>query len=159
MWHQVQRAGGPNTTNFWDFAHGSAQIDINATVPLNDIAGRPAKPDTDPASGVWGQLRDQTAAVVKDGGTFSKGVHGLAYPAGLRRVGSGHAPAERHPVHPGHQCLVGPLGQGGHNGKGLVEDAFDNVTKMVLNQDFTSGLTQPSPLLDYFPYVSPPPAS
>jgi non-heme chloroperoxidase len=49
--------------------------------------------------------------------------------------------------------------QGSHNGKGLREDAFDNATKMVLNQDFTSGLTQPSPLLDYFPYVSPPPAS
>jgi hypothetical protein len=28
---------------------------------------------------------------------------------------------------------------------------------MVLNQDFVSGLTQPSPLLDYFPYLSAPP--
>ena len=79
-WHQVQRAGGPNTTTFWDFVGGSANVNINATVPLNDIAGRPAKPDTDPASGVWGQVRDQTAVVVKDGGTFNKGIHGRSTP-------------------------------------------------------------------------------
>jgi hypothetical protein len=30
---------------------------------------------------------------------------------------------------------------------------------MVFNQDFTSGLAQPSPLLDYFPYLFPPPES
>jgi hypothetical protein len=30
---------------------------------------------------------------------------------------------------------------------------------MVTNTDFTSGLTQPAQLLDYFPYLSPPPAS
>jgi hypothetical protein len=59
----------------WDFVHGSAQININATVPLNDIAGRPANPDTDPATGVWGQVRDQTAAVVAAGGTFDQGTY------------------------------------------------------------------------------------
>ena len=49
--------------------------------------------------------------------------------------------------------------QGSHNGKGLTEDAFDNATKVILNQDFVSGLTQPAKLLDYFPYLSPPPES
>ena len=57
---------------------------------------------------------------------------------------------------PGTNALRDPW-QGIKNGKGLTEDAADNVTKMVLNQDFTSGLTQPSPLLDHFPHVSPPP--
>jgi hypothetical protein len=49
--------------------------------------------------------------------------------------------------------------QGSHNGKGLTEDAFDNATKVILSQDFTSGLTQPAKLLDYFPYLAPPPES
>jgi hypothetical protein len=29
---------------------------------------------------------------------------------------------------------------------------------MIVNQDFSSGL-EPGPVLDYFPYLSPPPAS
>ncbi len=157
-WLQLQRAGGPNTTTFWDFVKGSAQININATVPLNDIAGRPANPDADPASGVWGQLRDQTAAVVKAGGTFNQGIHGrptaLAYAAWVADTLLPNVL----PFIPGTNALWDPW-HGSHNGKGLVEDSGDNVTKMVLNQDFTSGLTQPSPLLDYFPYVSPPPTS
>ena len=40
-----------------------------------------------------------------------------------------------------------------------TEDAFDNATKVILNQDFVSGLTQPAKLLDYFPYLAPPPES
>ncbi len=157
-WHQVQRAGGPNTTTFWDFVGGSANVNINATVPLNDIAGRPAKPDTDPASGVWGQVRDQTAAVVKDGGTFNKGIHGRSTPLAYGAWVADTILPNVIPFIPGTNALWDPW-QGSHNGKGLREDAFDNATKMVLNQDFTSGLTQPSPLLDYFPYVSPPPTS
>jgi len=156
MWHQVQRAGGPNTTTFWDFVNGSAKVNINATAPLNDIAGRPAKPDTDPASGVWGQVRDQTAAVVKAGGTFNEGIHGRSTPLAYGAWVADTLLPNVIPFFPGTNALWDPW-QGSHNGKGLREDAFDNVTKMVLNQDFTSGLTQPSPLLDYFPYVSPPP--
>jgi hypothetical protein len=44
------------------------------------------------------------------------------------------------------------------NGKGLVEDIASNIIKMCVNQDFSSGLT-PGPVLDYFPYLSEPPAS
>ena len=47
-WVQLQRAGGPNGTTFWDFVDGPAGININATVPTDDLAGRPAHPDTDP---------------------------------------------------------------------------------------------------------------
>ena len=157
-WHQVQRAGGPNTTTFWDFTKGSAQTNINATVPLNDIAGRPAHPGTGPASGVWGQMRDQTAAVVKAGGTFNQGVHGRSTPLAYGAWVADTLLPNVLPFIPGTNALWDPW-HGSHNGKGLREDAADNVTRMVLNQDFTSGLTQPSPLLDYFPYLSPPPES
>ena len=58
------------------------------------------------------------------------------------------------PFIPGTNALWDPW-QGSHNGKGLTEDAFDNATKVILNQDFVSGLTQPAKLLDYFPYLSP----
>jgi hypothetical protein len=157
-WLQLQRGAGPNVTTFWDFTNGPAKVNINATVPLDDIAGRPANPDTDPASGVWGQMRDEVAAVVQAGGTFNQGVHGRPT---ARAYGAWVADTLLPNVlkfTPGTNALWDPW-QGTDNGKGLIEDAADNVTKMVLNQDFTSGLHQPSPLLDYFPYVSPPPAN
>ena len=59
---------------------------------------------------------------------------------------------------PGTNALWDPW-QGSLNGKGLAEDAFDNMTKLVLNQDFVSGLRQPAKLLDYFPDLPPPPES
>ena len=62
------------------------------------------------------------------------------------------------PFIPGTNALWDPW-QGSHNGKGLTEDALDSATKVILNQDFVSGLTQPAKLLDYFPYLSPPPES
>jgi hypothetical protein len=46
--------------------------------------------------------------------------------------------------------------QGSQNGKGLSEDIASNVIKMIVNQDFSSGL-RPGALLDHFPYLSPPP--
>jgi Domain of unknown function (DUF4331) len=157
-WLQLQRAGGPNGTTFWDFVDGPAGININATIPADDLAGRPAHPDTDPATGVWGQVRDQTAAVVAAGGTYNQGIHGrptaLAYGAYAADI---FLPMVI-PFIPGTNALWDPW-QGSHNGKGLTEDAFDNAAKVVLNQDFVSGLTQPAKLLDYFPYLSPPPES
>jgi hypothetical protein len=114
--------------------------------------------ETDPATGVWGQIRDQTAVVVGLGGTYNQGVHGrptaLAYGTYVADV---FLPMVI-PFIPGTNALWDPW-QGSHNGKGLTEDAFDNATKVILNQDFTSGLTQPAKLLDYFPYLAPPPAS
>ena len=44
------------------------------------------------------------------------------------------------------------------NGKGIIEDIASNIIKMIVNQDFSSGL-EPGPVLDYFPYLSPPPTS
>ena len=157
-WVQLQRAGGPNGTTFWDFVDGPAGININATVPTDDLAGRPTHPDTDPATGVWGQVRDQTAAVVKAGGTYNQGIHGRPTPLAYGAYAADVFLPMVIPFIPGTNALWDPW-QGSHNGKGLTEDAFDNATKVVLNQDFVSGLTQPAKLLDYFPYLSPPPES
>ena len=97
------------------------------------------------------QIRDQTAAVVAAGGTYHQGVHGR--PTALAYVADVFLPMVI-PYTPGTNALWDPW-QGSHNGKGLTEDAFDNATKVILNQDFTSGLTQPAKLLDYFPYLAP----
>jgi hypothetical protein len=40
------------------------------------------------------------------------------------------------------------------NGKGVHEDIASQLIKMVVNQDFSSGL-EPGPLLDHFPCLSP----
>src|SRR6202046_3505053 len=37
-WVQLQRAGGPNGTTFWDFVGGPAGINLNATVPRDALA-------------------------------------------------------------------------------------------------------------------------
>jgi hypothetical protein len=157
-WLQLQRAGGPNATTFWDFVNGSAQTNINATVPSEDLVGRPARPDTGPASGVWGQVRDQTAAVVKAGGTYNQGVHGRPTPEAYGAwVADTILPNVLRFI-PGTNALWDPW-NGVDNGKSLSEPAGDTMIRMVLNQDFVSGLSEPTPLLDYFPYVAPPPAS
>ena len=107
-WVQLQRAGGPNGTTFWNFVEGPAGININATVPAHDLAGRPAHPDTDPATGVWGQIRDQTAAS-SGRRNLQPGDPRPAHRAGLRRVRGRRIPPHGHPVHPRHQRPVGPL--------------------------------------------------
>jgi hypothetical protein len=40
----------------------------------------------------------------------------------------------------------------------MAEDIASNIIKMIVNQDFSSGL-EARPLLDYFPYLAPPPTS
>ena len=98
----------------------------------------------------------ETRRSARLGGTINEGIHGRSTPLAYGAWVADTLLPNVIPFFPGTNALWDPW-QGSHNGKGLREDAFDNVTKMVLNQDFTSGLTQPSPLLDYFPYVSPPP--
>jgi hypothetical protein len=156
-WVQVQRAGAPNMTTFFEFTTGLAQVNINATAPADDLVGRPANPVTGPASGVWGQVRDNIAAVVKAGETFGDFPHrfpsALAYGAWAADILLPNVIT----FIPGTFAKWDPW-QGSKNGKGLTEDIASNIIKMVVNQDFSSGLT-PGPLLDYFPYLSAPPAS
>ena len=154
-WVQIQRAAEPNMTTFFDFADGLAHVDYNASVPADDLVGRPAHPATDPASGIWGQVRDNIAAVVEAGGTYGKPPH--RFPTALA-YGAWAADTLLPNVlrfTPGTVALWDPW-CGFRNGKGLIEDIASNIIKMTVNQDFSSGL-EPGPVLDYFPYVSPPP--
>ncbi|HEX4725817.1 MAG TPA: DUF4331 family protein [Pseudonocardiaceae bacterium] len=154
-WVQVQRAAEPNMTTFFDFANGSAHVDYNATVPTDDLVGRPADPATDPASGIWGQVRDNIAAVVEAGGTFRDFPHrhrtALAYGAWAADTLLPNVIT----FTPGTVAFWDPW-RDVQNGKGVIEDIASNIIKMIVNQDFSSGLA-PGPLLDYFPYLSPAP--
>jgi Domain of unknown function (DUF4331) len=156
-WFQLQRAAGPNINTDWDFRLGSAHVDYNASAPTDDLKGRPANPETDPASGVWGQVRDTTAAVVEARGTYGNPPHRFAT---ARAYGAWMADTLFPNVltfTPGTVALWDPWG-GVNNGKGLTEEASDNMIKMVINEDFSSGLKH-GPLLDHFPYVAPPPGT
>jgi Domain of unknown function (DUF4331) len=157
-WVQLQRAGLPNMTTFFAFNTGSADVaSYNATSPTIDLVGRPANPATDPASGIWGQVRDNVAAVVQAGKTYGDLPH--RFPT-ARAYGAWAADALLPNVvtfTPGTVAEWDPW-CGLRNGKGLVEDIGSNAIKLVVNQDFESGLA-PGPLLDCFPYVSPPPSA
>ncbi|HEV3264373.1 MAG TPA: hypothetical protein VG014_02545 [Acidimicrobiales bacterium] len=157
-WFQLQRAAEPNMTTFFDFANGLAHVeDYNATIPTIDLVGRPANPATDPASGIWGQVRDNIAAVVEAGGTYRKPPH--SYPT-ARAYGAWAADRLLPNVitfTPGTVALWDPWFDVA-NGKGVIEDIASNIIKMVVNQDFSSGL-EPYAVLDYFPYLSAPPTA
>jgi hypothetical protein len=156
-WVQLQRAAEPNMTTFFDFANGSAHVDYNASVPTDDLVGRPAHPATDPASGIWGQVRDNIAAVVEAGGTYGKRPH--RFPT-ARAYGAWAADTLLPNVltfTPGTVADWDPWCDL-HNGKGVREDIASNIIKMIVNQDFSSGLGH-GPLLDHFPYLSEPPVS
>src|SRR6185436_14630612 len=136
-------------------ASGSAHVDYNATVPTDDLVGRPAHPATDPASGIWGQVRDNVAAVVEAGGTYRNRPH--RFPTALA-YGAWAADTLLPNVitfTPGTVALWDPWFDV-KNGTGVIEDIASNIIKMVVNQDFSSGL-KPEPLQDHFPYLSPPP--
>ncbi|WP_217561478.1 DUF4331 family protein [Streptomyces sp. GbtcB6] len=157
-WVQLQRAGAPNMTTFFKFDTGSAQVaNFNATAPTFDLVGRPARPATDPASGIWGQVRDNIAAVVEAGKTYRSLPH--RFPT-ARAYGAWAADRLLPNVitfEPGTVAFWNPW-YGIRNGKGIIEDIASNVIKMIVNQDFSSGL-RPQPVLDYFPYLSEPPTS
>jgi hypothetical protein len=153
-WVQIQRAAQPNMTTFFDFANGSAHTDYNATVPSQDLAGRPTRPNR-PASGIWGQVRDNIAAVVNAGGTYDDAPHRFPTAPAYGTWAADKLLPDVLRFKPGTVADWNPWFDS-QNGKGLSEDIASNVIKMIVNQDFSSGL-QPGPLLDYFPYLSPPP--
>lgn len=49
---------------------------INSTEPNHRPGGSARQPRDRPATGVWGTVRDQVAAVVAARGTFGRGKHG-----------------------------------------------------------------------------------
>jgi hypothetical protein len=148
----------PSNRGGFDFADGLAHVvDYNATVPTIDLVGRPRHPATDPASGIWGQVRDNIAAVVQAGGTWGNRPH--RFPTALA-YGAWAADTVLPNVltfTPGSVAYWDPWFDVA-NGKGY-EDIASNIIKMVVNQDFSPGL-EPGPLLEYFPDLArPPPTS
>jgi hypothetical protein len=157
VWCQVQRAAGADTAVVFDNGNNPYHGLINSTGPSTDLAGRPANP-ADPATGLWGTVRDQVAGVVTALKTFSDGKNGrptaMAYGAWVADT----LLPDVLRFTPGTTALWDPW-NGIKNGKGLSEELASNFARMVTNTDFSTGLTQQGPLLDYFPYLAPPPDS
>jgi hypothetical protein len=155
-WRQVQRAAGADTAVVFDNGNDPYLTLINSTGPSADLAGRPANPATDPATGVWGTVRDQVAGVVETLGTFRKGKNGQPTPMAYGAWVADTLLPNVLRYTPGTTALWDPW-HGIRNGKGLFEELASNFARMVVNEDFSTGLTQTGPLLDYFPYLAPPP--
>jgi hypothetical protein len=158
VWRQVQRAAGPDTAVVFDNGNAPYHPLINSTGPAADLAGRPANPATDPATGVWGTVRDQVAGVVEALGTYGQGVHGQATPLAYGAFVADTLLPNVLRYTPGTTALWDPW-NGIRNGKGLFEELASAFARMIVNEDFSTGLTQPGPLLDHFPYLAPPPDS
>jgi hypothetical protein len=152
---QVQRAAKPNMSTFFDFAKGLAHLDYPATFPKDDLVGRPAHPATDSASGIWGQVRDNIAAVVQAGRTYGDSPHRFPTALAYGAWAADQLLPDVLRFTPGHIANWDPWA-GDRNGKGVSEDIASNVIKMIVNQDFSSGLRRGA-LLDHFPYLAPPP--
>jgi hypothetical protein len=167
MWHVVQRAASPLVNVVYNWAAAGAKytgdpshpsIDYNNAVPSQERAGRPANPETDPATGIWGWIRDNTALVVQTGGTYNQGPLGKST---ARAYGAFVADTLLPNVltfTPGTNARWAPW-EGIKNGKGLFEQSSDQGIQLMLNQQFDSLLRQPNPPTDYFPYLVPAPVT
>jgi len=150
---QVQRAGSPVLASGVFLGIHDA---INATEPDTDLAGRPANPETDPASGIWGEVRDRVAAVVQARGTFNRGKRGRPTPLAYGAFAADSLLPNVLPYTPGTTPVLWTPWQGFKNGRGLFEQSGDNFAEVIINEAFSSRLTQRGAITDYFPYLAPP---
>ena len=150
---QVQRAGSPVLASGVFLGIHQA---INATEPDTDLAGRPANPETDPASGIWGEVRDRVAEVVKARGTFNQGKQGRPTPTAYGAFAADNLLPNVLPYTPGTSPVLWTPWDGFRNGRGLFEQSSDNFTEVIINEAFSSRLTQRGAITDYFPYLAPP---
>ena len=153
-WTQVQRAAGADVAVVFDNGQDPYHTLINGKGPSHDLQGRPADPVNGQASGVWGAVRDQTAAVVEAMGTYDQGVNGQPTPAAYGAFVADTLLPDVLRFTPGTTAKWDPW-RGIRNGKGLFEVTPDNLASMVTNTDFSTGLTQQEPLHPYFPYLLP----
>jgi len=100
-------------------------------------------------------VRDNIAAVVEAGGTFSNHPHGFRTALAYGAWAADKLLPNVLTFTPGTVALWDPW-HNSQNGKGITEDIASNIIKMVVNQNFSSGLN-PEPHLDHFPYLFPPP--
>jgi hypothetical protein len=158
-WHQVQHAAGPLVGFIYDFAGGPAAVEYNAGRPKDHLSGRPASPESDPASGVWGQIRDSTAAVVAARGTYGNDARGKESPLAYGAYVADTLLPDVLRFDVGSAALWAPWSKGVQNGKGLTECAPDAVYDLVLNEALSMELScddATGTLLDRFPYLSEP---
>ena len=155
VWHQIQRAAGPDTAVVFDNGNAPYLTTINSTGPSADLAGRPNNPAIAAAKGVWGTLRDQVAAVVEAKGTYDQGVNGRPTPKAYGAWVADTLLPNVLRFTPGTTALWDPW-NGVQNGKGLTEELASNFAKMITNTDFSTGLTQPGDITPYFPYLAEP---
>ena len=155
-WTQVQRAAGADVAVVFDNGQDPYHGTINSTGPSVDLVGRPADPVNGQASGIWGMIRDEVAAVVRATGTYDQGALGQPSPAAYGALVADTFLPDVLRYTPGTTALWDPW-HGIRNGKGLFEESSDSFTRMVVNEDFSTGLKQHGPILDYFPYLSEPP--
>ena len=154
-WVQVQRAAGADTAVVFGNGLPPFHSLINHTGPSHDLAGRPTDPATGHATGIWGMIRDQVAAVVEALGTYDQGALGQPTPAAYGAFVADTLLPDVLPFTPGTTALWDPW-NGVKNGKGLHEELASAFARMVTNTDFDTGLAH-GPLLDHFPYLTPPP--
>ena len=143
-WIQVQRGAGPVINVLFNYGN----IDFNGASPLDDI---------NPASGIRNVITSQLAPVLEIGATYNQGP--LGKPTALEYaefVADTILPNVLTFV-PGTNARWDPW-NGIKNGKGLFEQSSDAWNMLALNQNVSTGLTQPGPILDCFPYLSEPPS-
>jgi len=143
-WVQVQRAAGADVAVVFGNGADPYHRLINGNGPSADLT-----------SGVKDMVRDQVAGVVTALKTFSEGKNGRPT---AKAYGAWVADTLLPDVlrfTPGTTALWDPW-NGIRNGKGLHEELASNFARMVTNTDFTTGLTQSTQLLDYFPYLASP---
>ena len=97
----------------------------------------------------------QVAAVVEALNTYNQGVNGQSTPMGYGAWAADILLPNVIRCTPGTTAFWDPW-NGLRNGMGLYEERASNFAKMVVNQDYSTGLMQTEKLLDYFPYLLPP---
>ena len=150
---QVQRAGSPVLASGVFLSIHEA---LNSNGPDTDLAGRPANPETDPATGIWGEVRDRVAAVVTARNTYNTGPQGRPTPLAYGAFAADSLLPNVLPYTPGTTPVLWTPWQGFKNGRGLREQSGDNFAEVIINEALSSGLTQQGAITDYFPYLAPP---
>jgi hypothetical protein len=162
----VQRAAAPVVNVLYNWAgdptpqykDGRPNLNYNQAIPSEERAGRPANPETDDATGIWGRLRDDTEAVLSARPTplYNQGPLGKPTARAYAAFVADTILPNVLRYTPGTTARWDPWG-GIHNGKGLLEQSSDSFNMLALNDGTaTTGLTQPAQLLDHFPYLVPP---
>lgn len=159
----VQRAAGPVINVLYNWAGDKTQaapkglpnLHYNEAVPSEELEGRPANPETDDATGIWGRLRDATEAVLRMRGTYNRGVHGKPTPRAYAAYVADTVLPNVLRFTPGTTARWDPW-HGIQNGKGLFEQSSDNFNMLVLNDDVSTRLKQAGDISPYFPYLAEP---